>query len=66
MTDKEQVDYKRRAEWLREDTLALALAYTQQLACKLLETQEDGIAEGDVYEAIGLARAIEPLLEAIY
>lgn len=66
MTDKEQAVYQRRSECLRDDTLALALAYTQQLACKLRAIQEEGIAEADVCEAMELERPIGTLLEAIY
>lgn len=66
MTDEEQALYLRRSEALRDETLALAVGYTQQLACKLHAIQEEGIAEADVYEAIELARTVLPLLEAIY
>ena len=66
MTDEEQALYRRRSEALRDETLALAAGYANQLACKLRGIEVDGIAECGVYEAIELARTLLPLLEAIY
>jgi hypothetical protein len=66
VSEEEQALYLRRSEALRDETLALAAGYAEQLARKLRSIEQDGIAECDVYEAIELARTVLPLLEAIY